>query len=301
MKRLSILLVLFLIFSCASVLKNEEYQITYTFLNNDDRSQSEKSIVVGVLERRLKKFTENVSVNLNDSDEILIRLEKGFDLEAINKIVLDKGKVDFWLCVEKDQALNSLYTASTVIQKNTEDNFRFNVSDYNKSKSPDHLLSLALKDTSRVNLFIKHIEKHLGFDEMFQNTKFLYGLPYNEMVDLYFVETNGREEALVSQRHIKEAYADYDALGRPSISIEMNEEGATRWENITAQAYKQRRHIAVTINDKVYSAPGVMVPIKTGRSQISSNFSLEEVQILVAILSGGSEIPQLKFEGMKKL
>lgn len=299
MKRLFVLQALFLMLSCASVLKNEEYQITYVFLNDEDIS--EKSKTVGVLERRLKKYTENVTVNFNDDKEIVIRLDKGFDLEAINKIVLDEGKVDFWLCVEKDQALNSLYTASTVIQKNTEDNFRFNVSDYNKSKSPDHLLSLALKDTSRVNLFIKHIEEYLGFDEMFQNTKFLYGLPYDEMIDLYFVETNGREKALVSQRHIKEAHVDYDALGRPSISIEMNEEGATRWENITAQAYQQRRYIAVTINDEVYSAPGVMVPIKTGRSQISSNFSLEEVQILVAILSGRSKIPQLKFEGMKKL
>jgi len=301
MKRLSILLVLFLIFSCASVLKNEEYRITYTFLNNNEMSQSEKSTVVGVLERRLKKYTENVSVNLTDSDEIVINLEKGFDLEAINKIVLDVGKVDFWLCIEKDKALNSLYTASTIIQKNTEDNFRFNVSDYNKSKSPDHLFALTLKDTSRVNLFIKHIQEHLGFDEMFQNTKFLYGLPYDEMIYLYFVETNGKEEALVSQRHIKDANVDYDALGRPSVSIEMNEKGASRWEVITAQAYKQRRYIAVTINDKVYSAPGVMVPITTGRLQISSNFTMEEVQIMVAVLSGGSEIPQLKFEGMKKL
>ncbi len=81
----------------------------------------------------------------------------------------------------------------------------------------------------------------------------------------------------------------------------MNEEGASRWESITEQAYSQRRHIAVTINDKVYSAPSVMVPITTGRSQISSNFTMEEVQIMVAVLSGGSEIPQLKFEGMKKL
>lgn len=301
MKRLSILLLLFLLLSCASVLKKEEYQITYTFLNNDNISQSEKSRAVGVLERRLKKYTENVSVNLTDSDEILIHLEKDFDLKAINKIVLDVGKVDFWLCIEKEQALSRLYTASTVIQKNTEDNFRFNVSDYNKSRSPDHLFALTLKDTSRVNLFIKHIEEHLGFDEMFQNTKFLYGLPSDEIIDLYFVETNGKEEALVNQRHIKDANVDYDALGRPSVSIEMNEEGASRWESITEQAYSQRRHIAVTINDKVYSAPSVMVPITTGRSQISSNFTMEEVQIMTAVLSGGSEIPQLKFKGMKKL
>ena len=94
---------------------------------------------------------------------------------------------------------------------------------------------------------------------------------------------------------ITDARQSFGYTDKPEIVIEMNNEGALIWERITGEAFKNNTKIAITLNDIVYSAPGVTSgPISGGRSSISGNFTLQEAQDLAIILSSQGSIPKLK-------
>ena len=130
----------------------------------------------------------------------------------------------------------------------------------------------------------------------------LFGLPYDGFVELYGIESYQKERAPVNETHITEARQDYDQLGRPSVSLKMNEYGSDMWYKMTDDAYKNNTQIAISLNDIVYSAPGVINgPISGGFSQISGSFTLEQALDLSNVLSSQQMIPKLKFLSSKKL
>ncbi|WP_339044476.1 protein translocase subunit SecDF [Cardinium endosymbiont of Tipula unca] len=80
--------------------------------------------------------------------------------------------------------------------------------------------------------------------------------------------------------------------GKPVVSMQMNSDGARLWKHITANNIGKR--IAITLDDRVYSAPVVNQEIPNGNSQISGNFTIEEAQDLASILQTGSLPAPLK-------
>lgn len=84
---------------------------------------------------------------------------------------------------------------------------------------------------------------------------------------------------------IKTAYPSVDQYNNPVVSMEMNQQGAAEWYNITSQ--NVGRQIAIVLDNKVYSAPNVQNPISGGSSQISGDFTQTEAQDLATILKTG--------------
>ena len=68
----------------------------------------------------------------------------------------------------------------------------------------------------------------------------------------------------------------------PSISINMNEKGAKIWENITRDNIGKQ--IAMVLDGKVLSYPTVMSEITGGKSQITGEFTLQEMTEIAVIL-----------------
>ncbi len=76
-----------------------------------------------------------------------------------------------------------------------------------------------------------------------------------------------------------------DELGRPSITFRMDVRGANRLGNLTKNHVKE--HMAVLLDDEIYTAPTLQSAIsKSG--QITGDFSAEERQYIVRVLSAGS-------------
>lgn len=71
----------------------------------------------------------------------------------------------------------------------------------------------------------------------------------------------------------------------PEISMSMNAEGSKDWARITEKNIG--RSIAIVLDDKVYSYPNVNGAITGGNSQITGNFTNEEADDLVKLLSTG--------------
>lgn len=76
--------------------------------------------------------------------------------------------------------------------------------------------------------------------------------------------------------------------GEITVSLQMNNEGARIWADMTRQAYEAgNREIAIVLDDEVVSAPRVINPIEGGNSSITGGFNLDEAKDLASILEVG--------------
>ncbi|WP_018627423.1 protein translocase subunit SecDF [Niabella aurantiaca] len=119
----------------------------------------------------------------------------------------------------------------------------------------------------------------------------MYGMPdkignkKSNMVALYAIKTNGRDKAKLEGEHVTNAGADYDQTGKTNVSLEMDAIGSRVWADMTRA--NKGKHIAIVVDNQVYSAPVVNDVIEGGRSSISGSFSAEEAKDLANILKIG--------------
>ncbi len=172
------------------------------------------------------------------------------------------------------------------------------------------LAYFAPKDTAVVNSYLKRkdIRALLGQDQKF--AKFAWGKPTEidvvikdkQVVDplktkgsvkvlaveLYALKGNRDNKPPMSGGVVTDAKDTFDQLGKPAVSMQMNAKGAKIWEELTGNAYKTQGAIAISLDNIVYSAPGVSTgPISGGNSEISGNFSLLETKDLANVLRAG--------------
>ncbi len=90
---------------------------------------------------------------------------------------------------------------------------------------------------------------------------------------------------------ITDARADVSSNAKSyEISMSMNSEGARKWKNITREASsdpKNKRRVAIVLDDYVISAPVVQVEIPNGQSSITGDFTMEEARDLASKLKAG--------------
>ncbi len=109
-----------------------------------------------------------------------------------------------------------------------------------------------------------------------------------ESIALYALRGNRDNVAPMSGGVITEARDEFDAMGKPSVSMQMNGAGAKTWEELTGIAYREQRNIAIVLDNVVYSAPGVTTgAIAGGNSQISGAFTVAQTKDLANVLKAG--------------
>lgn len=156
------------------------------------------------------------------------------------------------------------------------------------------------QDTAKINSYLNNEKIKAIFPS---KVKFMWGAKPNmrgdeknqvETFDLYAIKVTDRNgKAALYGDIITEARKDFDQKsgGHPYISMTMNSEAAQKWRTLTKnnmpQGQKQGRCVAVVMDNMVYSAPRVQSEIAGGQSQITGDFSPEEADALVAILSAG--------------
>ena len=100
---------------------------------------------------------------------------------------------------------------------------------------------------------------------------------------LKITEPNGR--APLEGDVITNAKDEFDQMGHPSVSMQMNSDGARRWSQITKQNIG--RGVAIVLDDAVYSSPRILTQIDGGNSQITGNFTIETTKDLANTLNSG--------------
>jgi SecD/SecF fusion protein len=163
-------------------------------------------------------------------------------------------------------------------------------------------LAYSREDTAKANEFLRNEKVRSAFPS---KMKFMWSSKTKEnknqagevvgvFFELYAIKTTDRNgKAALFGDIITDARKDYDQKSgaHPYISMSMNSEAALKWKNLTRanmpSGNKQGRCIAVVMDNMVYSSPRVQSEIAGGQSQITGDFTNEEADALVAILSAG--------------
>lgn len=149
-------------------------------------------------------------------------------------------------------------------------------------------LMYSVDDTARINSILnrKDVQSLLP-----SNLDFIWEVKpraqgSDELLELYAIKRERGGRAPLTGEVITDARQDYDEASRPAVSMNMNAEGARKWQRLTANSIGKR--IAIVLDNRVFSAPVVQGEIPNGRSSISGNFTINEAKDLANILEAGA-------------
>ncbi|MGP3482551.1 SecDF P1 head subdomain-containing protein, partial [Escherichia coli] len=110
-------------------------------------------------------------------------------------------------------------------------------------------------------------------------------------LELVPVKKSRTGKAALTGDVITDARADVSNNAKSyEISMSMNPVGAKKWKQITKEASsdpKNKRRVAIVLDDYVISAPVVQVEIPNGQSSITGDFTMEEARDLASKLKAG--------------
>ncbi|MES2240117.1 MAG: protein translocase subunit SecDF [Bacteroidota bacterium] len=280
----------------------------------------------GVLRKRIDKFgvTQPNIQKLGESGRILVELPGAKDVDRIKKLLQSTAQLEFWETYKIDEVGNYLMAVNEALKKTevakteakpvVKDSLSALLTDTKDSaatkKGNNPLLDKMVgqgggpvlglfspKDTATVNGYFKRADIKILLPAELRYAKFVWGIVEKnvdkkdkeiETVALYALRGNRDNIASMSGGVVTGANATFDQLGKPSVSIEMNGQGAKTWEELTGRAYTQKSNIAIVLDNVVYSAPGVSSgPIAGGRSEISGSFTIDESTDLANVLRAG--------------
>ncbi|MEM7383108.1 MAG: protein translocase subunit SecDF [Bacteroidota bacterium] len=154
---------------------------------------------------------------------------------------------------------------------------------------PSHGLAYAIEDVPAIQQILarKDVKTRFPTDLVWLwDAKPLKLDDGTEVLTLYPIKSARGGKALLAGDVITDARQSFDRHGKPAVSIHMNSRGASAWRKITAKSIGKQ--IAITLDDKVYSAPVVSTEIPDGNSEITGSFTIEEAKDLASILKAGS-------------
>ncbi|WP_378183258.1 hypothetical protein [Aquimarina sp. SS2-1] len=298
-----ILLLLWLMISCDYGPKpNKVIEITLE-LDETVNTDQELNSIVQKLQKRLKKIAVNSEfLSIPEKNQIKITVTTFYQTERFNRYLVNPGKLDFYETYKNEEMFSFL--AKVYEQVKNKDSVAHPFQDLIKESGYPGgpiLFSVEEKDTATVNRYfsMKGVESALPAKKRY--VKFLWGIKEKGTgyFPLYVLKKNRLGKPALSGDVVTDAFMNYDSFERPVISMQMNEEGAAIWEDLTGKAFQERSNIAIVLNDQVYSAPGVSAgPIHAGRSEISGDFTVEEAQDFANILMSGS-IPKMSIVEVK--
>ncbi len=148
------------------------------------------------------------------------------------------------------------------------------------------------KDTAQINRILNNpkvqsvIPPTMEFFWAVKPLQLENNIENQELMELYAIRKARGGRAPLTGEVITDARQDLDQRSAPSISMQMNAEGAKKWRRLTSENIGNR--IAIVLDDFVYSAPMVQGEIPNGNSQITGNFTLDEAKDLANILKAGA-------------
>ncbi|TAH24765.1 MAG: protein translocase subunit SecDF [Cytophagales bacterium] len=160
-------------------------------------------------------------------------------------------------------------------------------------KSNGYSLNYLEKDTAKINRIL-NMEKVKSL--LPSNLKFIWAQRSDqEKLDKAAIELlplkKSRTGLSLGGEVITNARADVSQDGKNfEISMQMNAEGAKKWKKMTAAASadpKDKKRIAIVLDDYAVSAPTVQNEIPNGSSSITGNFTYEEAKDLASKLKAG--------------
>lgn len=216
------------------------------------------------------------------------------DIDKVKKMLQTSAKLQFWEVQQFGEVAPYFQNLTNVVSaKGDSIGVAKNVNlmalmQGGKSGSQSSVGSVKLSDTAVVNKVLNSkVAKSLRPANL-KYTQFIWGYKpestdTNSLV-LYAIKGNISQKAPVDGA-VETASIGYDDLSRVVVDMQMDSKGAKEWKTLTEK--NVGRPVAVTLDNRVYTAPNVVGAIPNGRTQISGNFSQEEAKELVDVLGAG--------------
>lgn len=280
-----------------------------------------------VLGERIDKFgvVSPTIQMLGESGRILVELPGAKDIDRIKALLQSTAQLEFWETYKVEEIGNFVLAANEALKTSvaasapTKDTVSSEAkTDVDKlltgvskdtiaaaSKDLGPLLSLMqapggqgspvigyfnVADTAKINGYFKRPEVKNLMNGSIKYARFAWGKTKkgSNITELYALKGNAQNIAPLSGGVVSGARDEFDQMGRPAVSMQMNPKGAKEWEELTGKAYTQKSNIAIVLDNVVYSAPGVSTgPIAGGSSSITGDFTVAETKDLANILKAG--------------
>ena len=168
--------------------------------------------------------------------------------------------------------------------------FRINIDENNQFRQSPQLGFASADDTSKVNQIVNDKAEELMMD----NIKFVWGansIKFQDNDTLYYtlfaLQVPQDGNARVGGQDIEDATVSVDPdNGEIGVSVSMTDQGAQEWSEMTSE--NVGNFIAITMDNKVFSAPIINGPITGGQTLISGSFTSEEAKALTNLLNAGA-------------
>ncbi|MGG6232267.1 protein translocase subunit SecDF [Tenacibaculum sp. SDUM215027] len=166
----------------------------------------------------------------------------------------------------------------------------------NVAQSPQQVSPLVaqarVQDTAKVNSFLHNKEVRTLLPNNLKYTKFLWdykaqpGADGSEIINLYAIKSNRKDQAPIDGDVIADAKQEYDQMSKPVVSMLMNASGTKQWAKMTSE--NVGKFVAVVLDNYVYTAPSVNQVISGGSTQISGgSMTVTEAQDIATVLKAG--------------
>ena len=229
-----------------------------------------------VLKDRFEKAgIPNVSFKEDGNKLYTFELPGERNKERVARLITSEGKLEFWTTVDVNEI--PLFSHPDIASGEfTELYSHLSCGEYFSSRA---CLGWAKDtDTAAVNRLMASpdIQGHLPAG---LRTYWTLKPNFEGYFELIGVDAS-HGKAPLNGRVITEAKVEKEPS--PSISINMNEKGSKIWENLTRDNIGKQ--IAMVLDGKVLSYPTVMSEITGGKSQITGEFTLQEMTEIAVIL-----------------
>ncbi|RTE53517.1 protein translocase subunit SecDF [Arenibacter aquaticus] len=290
------------------------------------RTKIDESIVSAfeVLRERIDGFgvTQPNIQREGNSGRILVELPGARDIARAQDLLSSTAQLEFWETYKQSnpslsnflQAANEKLKTLVEVEKPQEeakpeselDSLLSDVAqdslDFSQDVNPlfslllpanpngNALVSAAIKDTAQIGEYLRMKEIRRLIPADIQFVKFVWERPTegSEIVELYALKSNRDNTPRISGDVVSDASDTFDQYNKPAVSMTMNTKGAKEWEKLTGDAFNNQTGIAIVLDNKVYTAPGVSSgPISGGRSEITGTFTVNETKDIANVLRAG--------------
>ena len=307
-------------------LSNEiSFQMTDDEVKPVIRRKIDESIVSAfeVLRERIDGFgvTQPNIQREGSSGRILVELPGARDIARAQDLLSSTAQLEFWetyesgnqelinFFIQANERLRSIVGDTVDVREKEESEIDSLLSDVAQDtldlerernplfeklqlNGPGHAIGIAaIKDTALIGSWLRMPEIRRLLPAGVQFSKFLWERPSqdSDVAALFALKSNREGVPRISGDVVSDARAQFDQFNRPSVGMDMNVRGAREWEELTNQANLNKTGIAIVLDNKVYTAPGVsqVGGISGGSSEISGTFTVNETKDIANVLRAG--------------
>jgi len=215
------------------------------------------------------------------------------DIDRVKKMLQTSAKLQFWEVQQANETYPYFEQLQTLVNTKGDSigvakttNF-LNMLQLNSLRA-NGVANVKISDTAAFNKILNSKLAIAARPSNLKYTQFMWAYKPeagdNNNLVLYAVRGNVSQKAPVDGA-VESSNIGYDELGRVVVNMQMDNQGARDWRILTEK--NVGKPVAVTLDNRVYTAPNVVNAIPNGRTQISGNFSQDEAQDLVNVLGAG--------------